>query len=176
MLKKLFEKYKLDKNNKIFICTAVLGIVLLLLSGSFSSGEKQKEITPLKFDVNEYKITLEKEISDIIKSLNGVDIVKVMLTFSDNGKTEYLSEEKVSLENNGETENQDRESTAAFKRENGDEAPVVVRELLPEVKGVAVVVSGEYSRELEIKILNSVKGALGIGSNRISIVINERNE
>ena len=176
MLKKLFEKYKLDKNNKIFICTAVLGIVLLLLSGSFSSGEKQKEITPLKFDVNEYKITLEKEISDIIKSINGVDIVKVMLTFSDNGKTEYLSEEKVSLENNGETENQDRESTASFKRENGDEAPVVVRELLPEVKGVAVVVSGEYSRELEIKILNSVKGALGIGSNRISIVINERNE
>ena len=175
MLKKLFERYKLDKKSKIFVCAGVLGIFLLLVSGSFVSDNKPQEIPPQRYDISEYKTSSEKELCEIIKAIDGVDSVKVMITFADNGKTEYLSEEKISLKNDGDSENQDRESTAALMRENGDEAPVVIRELLPEVKGVAVVVSGEYSRELEIKILNSVKGALGANANRISIVINERN-
>ena len=70
----------------------------------------------------------------------------------------------------------DKENTAALIRENGDEAPVVIRKLLPEVKGAAVVVDGNNSMELEKKISASVKSALGISVNKISIVINERNE
>ena len=57
-------------------------------------------------------------------------------------------------------------------RQNGDEKPVVVRQISPGIKGVTVIVQGTEETALKYKIYNAVKSALGVDAHKIEVILN----
>ena len=82
MLKSLFEKYKGDKKTRLLIFIGVVGIALLFSANSFSYEKEPTAKEVEGADIAEYRKACEKELSEIIKSIKGVDNARVMITFS----------------------------------------------------------------------------------------------
>ena len=92
-----------------------------------------------------------------------------MICFSDMGVKEYYKDETYDY-NDSKTKT---DKKLVFKRDDGDEVPVLKREKYPEIKGVTVIADCEKKDREEI-IFRAVRASLGIDSHKIEIIINDR--
>jgi stage III sporulation protein AG len=107
------------------------GILLLLVPSEKTEAEKPSK--------NEYIESLEKNLKSVLESATGRKCV-VMISSDGEFSYSYAANDKIitSYSENGITsKNVSREYVITTK--NGDEALVVMREIPPKVKGVAVV-------------------------------------
>lgn len=75
-----------DKKNFKFIVIALAGILLLIISGLSSS---QGGGTDAEVALEEYKVRLEGELSELCSAVEGAGKCRVMITFSDGERLEY---------------------------------------------------------------------------------------
>ena len=54
---------------------------------------------------------------------------------------------------------------------NGEESPLVLKETLPEIKGVIVVSSGASDVKIKLDIITAVTTVLGIDSNKVEVFV-----
>ena len=81
-IEQLFRK---DKKRMLLISVAVLGILLILLSGLFSENSVGEGETSL----DEYKRELEAELAELCSSVRGVGRCRVTVTFSEGESLQY---------------------------------------------------------------------------------------
>ncbi|MBR2650312.1 MAG: hypothetical protein IKD45_01495 [Clostridia bacterium] len=76
--------FKEDKRRLLLLAAAVLGILLVLLSGLGGEGGGSEGIT-----LSEYKRTLEGELEELCTSVRGVGRCRVTVTFSEGESLQY---------------------------------------------------------------------------------------
>ena len=74
-----------EKRGRIYILLFALGIGLLLVSFFFPSAEKNSDSVPL----DEYKLKLEGQLSEICSQVEGAGKCRVMVSFSEGESKEY---------------------------------------------------------------------------------------
>ena len=166
------------KNPKLLITLGVCGIVLLLFSSvSASSNEKEslKNNTDTVKQTEEYRINLEENILKIVKSISGDKKATVVITLENSIKYSYADSTNITSSNSSGA-NSNNESSSSSKTyltvrdDEGGENPLIITEIMPEVRGVAIVCEGGDNTELAEKIKNAVTAALNITSKRVYIV------
>lgn len=144
------------------------GIVLIAV-GTFWNGstpKKTAEASAAAVSVSAYTETLEKRISSLVESIGGVSQVSVLLTMD--GGSEYVYAQNGSDGySNGALSSTAREYLIVQR--DGEEDPVLIQEIYPKIRGVAVVCAGGEDIQLQIKITELLSTALGISSSRISV-------
>ena len=156
---------KYTENKKLIVIAVlfILGIILVFIP----NGEKepQKPDDGIAFS----KEADERRLCDLLGEVDGVKDVKVMLSYTDKGTTEYYFDESKNLEDNSVK----KDSHLATIRSDNGELPVIVREKMPEISGASVILSCNKKVEEEV-IYQIVSKALGIEIHKIQIVINDR--
>ena len=76
---------------KVFILLAVLGIVLVLLSGNGTAGSKSKSETTTARDYDAYVADLEGRLQKTVASMDGVGTCKVMITLEKSDENVYAT-------------------------------------------------------------------------------------
>lgn len=153
-----------DSRNKIFIVAAVLGVVLILLSEMDFSAPKAEESVQ-SGDYAQYVSTLNDELTNVISSIDGVGECKVMITLKNTKESVYAENNETS---SSDSSNSEKNEYVIYNSENGD-SPLLLKEEMPQVAGVAVVCSGGDSEAVREKIIDCVCALFSIPSSRVSV-------
>ena len=140
----------LTKNKAVLIGVGVLGLALLII-GSFTGGkstEKSAEYT----DVGFYTEYLEERIKRLCMSVSGVTSAEVFLTID--CSSEYVYGEGGDY--------------LILSGSEGEEA-VLLCEIYPKVRGIAVVCTGGDSAKIQETLTSLLSSALDLPTNKIKI-------
>ncbi len=141
----MLKKYK----NKIIILSLVIIGILLILLSTFDFKENEKN----KYNSTLYTDELEKKIEHFLKSVDGIYEVNVILSLD-------TKEETVYAQNN----------TGLDYILTNDGSPIIVTEIYPTVRGVAIACTNGDNDNVKMKVTELICAYLGISSNRVKIV------
>ena len=155
---------KKDSRNKIRIVATVMGVVLILLSELDFSTPKAEESVQTG-DYAQYVSTLNDELTSVISSIDGVGDCKVMITLKNTKENVYAENSETSSSDSSNSENNEY---VIYNSENGD-SPLLLKEEMPQVAGVAVVCSGGDSEAVRERIIDCVCALFDISSSHVSV-------
>ncbi len=157
------------------ILIGVAGIALVLLS--FPSNESNK--TDSSNDINvvqetkaaDYCTDSEERLKNIIEKIEGVDSAEVMITLKTSSEKIVLKDNPYEQEKGQENERYVySDSSVIITDAEGNSMPYVVKELEPEIEGIAVVYTGKSGGDITYKITNVIMALFEIDSHKISVV------
>lgn len=162
------------KKPKTLVVLGVVGIMLIFLSSFLPSGEKKEGSKGQTFDAESYRLELQKEIAEIVESITGDNDSTVVITLESGVRYTYadVNEEDNSSSAGEKLEESSSSSTKSYitvKTADGGEQPLLVAEIMPKVRGVAVVCAGGDDGETAEKITKAVSAALDITAKRVYI-------
>ncbi len=171
------EKIKnLIKNPKVLIVVGITGIMLIFLSSFFpsdTSGENTSAI-PSGYNAEEYRINLEDNVKSIVTGITGDKSPTVVITLESGIRYSYASAAETDTSSStGSSSDQSSESKKqsyiTVKNSDGGEQALIITEIMPDVRGVAIICSGGNDETIAEKIENAVTSALNITSKRVYI-------
>ena len=165
------------KKPKLLIALGIFGIALLLFSSVFDTDTSKESKTTVSniAEVEEYRKTLEADILKIVKSISGDKKATVVVTLENGIKYSYADSFNSQSSNSSgtNTKNESNSSSKTYltvRGDDGGENPLIITEIMPEVRGVAIVCEGGNDTVLAEKISKAVMAALNITSKRVYIV------
>ena len=187
--KKLFDLKKLTsilKNSKLANVKGIkiVGLILIICVGIMLFFKFSKSVDTVATNVNvdsQYNFTnssayaenLEKKLMAVLSNISGAGNVSVMVTLETSPEIILANstDEKV----NSSTSNSNSTSYTTTVTEpiiistKGENSVLVVKEVLPEIKGVVVVATGAKNTNVKLNIVQAVKALLDIDMDNIQV-------
>lgn len=168
---------KIIGNPKLLIVLGISGILLIFVSSLFSRETKTDSKTTASnttYTAEQYTEMLENDIKNIVTSITGDKNPTVVITLESGIRYSYASADETDTSSStGSTNDQSSESKKqsyiTVKTADGGEQALIVTEIMPEVRGVAIICSGGNEEATAEKIKNAVTSALNITSKRVYI-------
>lgn len=170
--------FKEEKFKKIIIIAGFAGIALIFLSNFFSSctnNEKTKEETvTFNSDIASYKEETEKNLADIVSSIDGAGNTRVYVTVDSSTECIYAANDKNSItENRGDSTSDNNTTTEktyiTVRLSDGTEQAVLLKQVEPKIRGVLVLCSGGGNKVINGRVLEAVTKALNISSAKVCV-------
>ncbi|HEY9061315.1 MAG TPA: stage III sporulation protein AG [Pseudobacteroides sp.] len=193
-IKELLEKLFQNKNKKKIIENSVIviiiGIIAIVAGGSlFKKSETKKESlneTTIKTQAASAKVEPsendfnEKKLEELLMKVKGAGKVHVMVTYVsgkeivpayDKKRNESDTQEKDSGGGVRSIKQNDNEDKLAYEESQGNsKKPIVLKELLPEVKGVVVIADGASDPEVKERLVRAVQVLLDVPVHRVEVL------
>ena len=154
----------------IFAVCIVAGILMIFLS---ESDKAKTENTERSGELETYSEMLEKKLEDVLSAIRGMEYAKVMITFESSFEKIYANnaryEENAGISDISTGKTTEKEIVLAGAGAEGKQ-PILLKELCPRVKGVAVIYGGNIDKETEEKVKNAVAVLFGISEFRVSLI------
>ncbi len=166
MLKNDFkEKIKKLSNTKGFgliVIGICAGLILLLIPDSSQNNES---VSNPKTDSGlDYCVFLEEKAEALIKELPEVEDCAVFITLESGYQYIYATDQHVKESENGK----ETDKTIVLAGNGSGEAPILIKETMPKIAGVAIVCGGA-SYETQYRIVELMCALFDIESHRISV-------
>lgn len=174
-----------DVWRKVILILGFVGIALIFFSGIFQNRDSRAanapaEEEPVKTTAQEYAQQTEKNLTELIGSINGAGSVKVLVTLERNTQYVYATEEKKTTQStqdqaaNATVKNQENDSRETkyilVKGADGSQQALAVTQVEPIVKGVVVVCEGGNQPAVQKDIIDAVTTALNLSSARVCVI------
>ena len=184
------EILKGKKINLLIVLGLCAGIIFIVLSffipNKPSSGKteinnsnvnEEKDITIefLRTGTSEYIREQEYKLCEVLKRVRGISEPYVMITLDKSSEyiyaTKKSSKENNSVNGGNTTSNKESQSDIILYSDvQKQESPLLVTEIQPKIKGVAVVCKGMNSAEMQLRIINLVATVLNLPTNRVYVI------
>ena len=177
MMKEKYEAFlKKITNTKALLVILLLGIGLMLLPGQDKKdGEKATEQpSGTVISTVDYEKKLEKRLSEMLESMEGLSRVRVMITLEDSGEVYYAQDRASNEKDSGGTlSDRSTQSDEAFVLKNdsgGGQSPLVLKTKMPRISGVLVTAKGKESVGTVNDITGAVRAVLDVPAHRVKIL------
>ncbi len=138
------------------------GLILLLIPDSSKSNES---VSNPKTDSGlDYCVFLEEKAESLIKELPEVEDCAVFITLESGYQYIYATDQHVKESENAK----ETDKTIVLAGNGSGEAPILVKETMPKIAGVAIVCGGA-SYETQYRIVELMCALFDIESHRISV-------
>lgn len=130
-------------------------------------------------DYEAFEARYEAAIKDILENIAGVGEVDVMVTIESTEElvVERNVEQRQQSTNERDSEGGTRQITDASRsgqavlvQTKGEQAPLVVKKIRPQIRGVVVVAAGAENLTVKKLIAEAVERGLGVPAHRISVI------
>ncbi|MCL2773838.1 MAG: hypothetical protein FWD71_10860, partial [Oscillospiraceae bacterium] len=158
------------------------GIILIVLSFITSNNNNNNNSSKNKntatntdlsrTDAESYAAEQENKICEILKRIDGVTDPYVMITLDTSSEYIYASNESIkeSGSNSGETTQREVQQNIVIYDDTKDsKSPILIKEIQPKIKGVAVICKGIRSADLQLKIVNLVSTVLNLPTKKTAL-------
>ncbi|MCT4508169.1 MAG: stage III sporulation protein AG [Tepidibacter sp.] len=178
----------LDKKRIYTILAAIIISLVLLVSvsGIFNHNADKNYPNANLVDKNDSSrrtiVSKEDELEDrlekILSNIQGVESVKVMITFETNGELEPAFNETVATETTQENDStggrrvvttENKTQTIVTKNNNQGNEPILLKSIEPQVRGVIVVADGAEDTVVKQRLYDAVKTVLQVSSHKIEV-------
>ncbi len=174
-----FKKIIFSKNAAIIL--AVVGIVIIFLSDMLFSSDNSNKVDIINETKSDAKFIEdnEKKLKNIIEQIQGVGKCEVMITLEIGGEYIFAVEKKTNQNTVNEKESttekkqtiEDTENKIIIINDNnGGEKPIIVKEILPKIKGIAIVCEGGDKLIVKNRIIETIKTLLDVPINSICVL------
>ena len=177
--KKAVSIFNTDKKIKWIVLIGMIGILLILLSEILPQSTKTpQDAVSVSIDNETFCRQTEEKIYNLVSSIQGVGEAQVWVTLESGAEYVYLQEE---IRNTDTTKDYDSEGVKTLREKdnseqkyilvnkNGEEQPLLQKQLEPTVQGVVIVCEGAGSAQVNEQVVNAVTCALVISSNRVYV-------
>ena len=180
---KLITKLKGIKHLNIILLTLLVALILIIWFADFGTNTNEKQTSTSTSGTNalsDYTTLLETKLSKTLSQIEGAGNVDVMITLdgasqlilaydteSRTNSTDNTTASGTSTKSNNTTTN----STPIIITKNGQSEPLVLSEIMPNIKGVVVVCEGANNIRVKLNILQAVQALLGVNSGQIEIFV-----
>ncbi len=148
-----------DKKMMLLIIPAFIIGVVLIIFGSSGTNEKTLSENTRSNDGIDYSSVIEEKIEAFLGSVEGIDFVKVFVTVDGGNELELA-----------EIGGADGYASDYLVIDRGnEEEAAVVREVYPQIRGIAVACTGGNSPAVQKTITDLLSAALGISTNNIMV-------
>lgn len=161
---KLNELLHSDKKVKILIIVAFAGILIILLS-EMTTHDSSAKIKSEECDYTSYVESLEEKTEKVLSLIAGVGKCRVMITLRNTNESVYAQNSDISRNNSSYSE---KYEYVFYDGSNGDE-PVLIKQYMPEIQGVAVVCEGGDNPLVAENIISALSSLYNVSSSKISI-------
>lgn len=165
-----------DKKLKIVMIIGIVGIILIGITTFIPEKSSPENSTEIKQTMDEYRTKAQDEVLELISSIEGVGVARVMITYKNGVEYVYAREEKQNTDKSGGVGADDviqrdnyESKTIMVEDENGRKTALVRTMLEPAVKGVVIVCEGGDDIFVQQKVIEAVKIAMGIGANQVCV-------
>lgn len=162
-LKPSYGKSVFKKNSvkflEILAVVVICAVVLVVFLSDFDLFSKQETTAAEVETFGEYINNLETKLANTISNIEGVGKATVAITF-ESGIEKTYAYETISETSNGLT----TEELILYKGE-----PVVLKEIMPVIKGVVVVAKGASNAVVRLNIIRTVQILLGVTYDKIEV-------
>ena len=170
---KIKEKFTGKGKNYYFVLIGIIGIMLIVTDSS-SMDEKEKYVQQDTL-LQEYKVKIEKELTEFLETVEGVGEVKVIISLESGQENIYAQKEKnsnnIKQEKNAEnyTDSSSYENEYVIIKNTGTEQALIEKTIQPTVQGVAVSCSGADDISVVSAVTNSVSVVLNVPTHKICV-------
>lgn len=169
----IIKKIKKVKHLDIVLAVAVVGLALIFALSSFGGGTTSTSTSVESVDY----LDLENRVCDVLGQIKGAGRVKVMINFADSGEivtatTSNTSHDKTTDKSGSgdrTTESKTDVTSPVIIEKNGEDSPLIVKEIAPEVLGVVVVAEGADKASVRINLLQAVQTLLRVDASKVEI-------
>ncbi|MBQ4612886.1 MAG: hypothetical protein IJB26_05030 [Clostridia bacterium] len=154
-----------DTKRRVFVALGVVGILLIGLSEWLPHSERDGAQGTQTLAASEVEAALEQRIAALIERVDGVGNCRVMVTLESGSRFVYAAEQTYSQ---GSDTYSSSEKTLFVDTENGP-VGLLLTEVQPTVKGVAVVCDGGDDRAVREQVTGLVSAAFNISSGRVCV-------
>jgi stage III sporulation protein AG len=172
------------------VIVIIIGIIVIIAGSSFFGKKHEESPKPVKTEdtsVQEVMKTVdaadstdvEKRIEKVLSQIDGVGKVTVLITYVSGKELVPATDIKKSDNNTNERDNEggsrvigqnDYESKIAYEEEQGgSKKPIIVKEVLPEVKGVVVVADGAGDPQIKENLNKAVRVLMDVPAHKIQV-------
>lgn len=186
----ILEKTKKKKWGKEeWIILILVGVFLLIVFLPNSDTKKNQKTENAQSEVvteqkengfPSYKEQMEKQLVETLKSIDGIDSVKAMITFKTSEEEVILRESKHTQETTVEEDSQGGireiqsesvDETVCYGEAEGENTgPYVTYTIAPKVEGVLVVVGGNKASLLRTQIVKAVQALFDVESHKVVVI------
>jgi len=161
----------MNKNMKIFVILGLAaGALLIILSFTASGGRNNaSDENRVRIDSRDFVREQEEKLKEILNRIDGVSEPFVMITLANSSQHIYAVRENIK-ENSRNGENLQREVSRDIIFHGDSEQPLLIKEIEPRIKGVAVICRGISSPDMQLKIINLVSTVLNLPTNRVYVI------
>ncbi len=178
---KWFQKLKKIKHIKVILVILLACLVLFVWLIDWGGKEDKSAENSLISSVSStsvYAKELEGRLETALGKISGAGDVKVMITFD--GVTELVlattKDEKTSSTSNTTSSganNTTQTTTVSVEpiliTVNGSTTPIVLMEILPEIKGVVVIAQGANNVRVKLDLLKAIQALLEVSSSQVEV-------
>ena len=167
---------------KIFICIAAVSVLFVLYNNFVKTSEKENFVTTTTNQYSyyvssiDYCAKVEEKLKRVLSNLDSIGSVEVMVTLDSSMELVFAESNKSDSSNSifdsAIKDEVDNVSSPIIIDTNGKEEPLIIKEVLPRIKGVLVVCSGTNNISTKLDIMHAVQSLLGIDLNNIQVLFN----
>lgn len=166
------------RNRDILIFLGVCGILILVVSSTFSGTQKQivKENEQSQQE-EKYEEIIEKKLEKILKEIDPTRNVSVMITFDNCYEYVVATETRKNVRSEKQdagkilTEEEEIDNKVVLVQQGGESKPFVIKKIYPKVRGVAIVSEGAKEKRVYIGLIKATSAALGITPDKVEVFV-----
>lgn len=165
-----FKKIKNFKHFKTIVVSVLIVIVLLIFISSFSSKKTVSVNNETKTSLSslEYSKQQENRLESILSGVKGISNVRVYVMVDESPEIVYLENKTTSA--NGEGNITSQTTTSVMVKNGQVTTPVVVKEILPKIKGVLIVAKGGGDLKMKTTLTNIVASVLTVNISNVEVL------
>ena len=148
-----------DRKPLLIVALGLLGMLLLLFSGS--GGKTEKKTDPP--DLTASQEAVERQLTALLKTVDGVGRVKVCVTVDRLQANVYA----VNTEQTSGPDRSEKSEKYVFTEDGSDTSGLVLYTVTPVIRGVAVSCEGGGSATVRQEVTRLISAALGVPANKI---------
>lgn len=177
------EKVKqIIKSPKLLIIAGICGILIIFLSSLIpTKKEDEQSENQSIITASEYCAQIEESVGEIVSRITGDTNPTVVVTLESGIKYSYAKADETdvsssSSDQSGQSSESKKQSYITVKGADGSEQALLITEIMPEVRGVAIICKNGNDNVVAEKIESAVTAALNITSKRVYISGGTSNE
>lgn len=155
-------KLKSDKKAMLIILLGLLGMLMILFSGS---AEEKQDCETVSSESSYNQNEIEHNLTELIESIKGAGDAKVMITYETAEETVYAVDEE---EKTDDKDTNLKKEYIIIENDYG-ETGLKVKQIYPKVRGVAIICEGGGDPIVEEQIYSLVSALFNISTNKISV-------
>ncbi|MCL2487953.1 MAG: hypothetical protein FWE80_04650 [Oscillospiraceae bacterium] len=177
-IKKWISGLKSGQGQKILVAVGLAGILLIMLSSLLPDKQPEPPQVVASITAEQYAAQLEERLSGILSQIEGVGSCRVLVTLENGVEYVYAYQQK---SDSGREENTNADSSKYSQSDNLEQSVILVdtgngrqgllvTEIQPTIKGVAVICQGGNDPEVKARVTETVKTVLNITEARVCVV------
>lgn len=169
-------------NKNAAIALAILGIAIIFFSDMLFSSKSNNNVsantTAISSTLTDYVEKSEAKLKKVLEGIEGAGKCEVMITLEAGSEFIYATEKKATQNTvNDKSSGSDKKETSEntedkyiIINDNGSEKPIVIKEIQPKIKGVAVICEGGDRAIVKNRVTETITTLLDVPANKVCVI------